>query len=245
MNREKVIGLIIVLLTWYVIYWTKIVNPLFLPAPHVVLKKLIYLLFDLDFLMDIGASVLRILISFVFACLIGIPIGLIMGYYRKIYNMFEFIIEFFRALPALALFPLLIFFFGIGNTAKIATAIISCSLIIIINSIYGVINGSKTRRLVAYLMEAKPSEIFWKVIFMDALPHIVIGLRISLSLAIIIIIVTEMFVGTTWGIGHRIYDAQLTYRVSEMYSSIIVTGVLGYSMNKLFIVFEKKIVHWV
>ncbi len=147
-------------------------------------------------------------------------------------------------LPALAIFPLLMFFFGIGNTAKIATTVFSCSLIVVVNSIYGVTNSKKTRQIVATLMEANPREIFLKVILMDALPQVFIGMRTSLSLAVVVIVVTEMFIGTTWGIGHRIFEAQLTYRVPEMYASIIIAGLLGYGLNKGFVVIEKHVIHW-
>jgi len=78
---------------------------------------------------------------------------------------------------------------------------------------------------------------------MDALPQIFIGLRTSLSFSVIVIVATEMFIGN-YGIGRRIYDAQLTYRVSEMYSYIIYAGLLGYSLNKGFVFIEKRFIHW-
>jgi NitT/TauT family transport system permease protein len=167
-----------------------------------------------------------------------------MGYYGKVYAAFEVIVDFFRSLPALAIFPLLMFFFGIGDAAKIATTIFSCSLVVVVNSIYGVTNSRKTRQIVASLMEANPREIFLKVILMDALPQVFVGMRTSLSLAVVVVIVTEMFIGTTWGIGHRIFEAQLTYRVPEMYSSIIIAGMLGYGLNKGFVAIETKLIHW-
>jgi len=167
-----------------------------------------------------------------------------MGYYSKIYSAFEIIIDFFRSLPALAIFPLLMFFFGIGDISKVATTAFSCSLVVVINSIYGVKNSKKTRQIVAYLMEANPREVFLKVILMDALPQISIGMRTGLSLAVVVLIATEMFMGTNWGIGHRIFEAQLTYRVPEMYASIIIAGLLGYTLNKGFVAIERKIVHW-
>ncbi|MBT4368560.1 hypothetical protein HOB83_05640 [Candidatus Woesearchaeota archaeon] len=69
-------------------------------------------------------------------------------------------------------------------------------------------------------------------------------MRIAISLSLVIVIVTEMFIGTNFGLGHRIINAQLVYRISEMYATILITGILGFLINKGFILVEKKIVHW-
>ncbi|MEK6321993.1 MAG: ABC transporter permease [Acidobacteriota bacterium] len=244
MRKELLYGPLAVILFWYVVYWMGIINPLFLPPPHAVMAEFFRMIVTLQVWKDIGASLWRIIIGFLIAGALGIPIGLAMGYYQKFYSAFEVLVDFFRSLPALAIFPLLMFFFGIGDTAKIATTVFSCSLIIVVNSIYGVTNSKKTRQVVAYLMDANSREIFWKVILMDALPQIFVGMRTSLSLAVVVVIVTEMFIGTTWGIGHRIFEAQLTYRVPEMYASIIIAGLVGYVLNQGFIRIEKRVAHW-
>lgn len=244
MRKEVLYGPLAALLFWYVLYWAGIVNPLFLPPPHTVMAKLFRMLLTSEVWKDIGSSLWRIVFGFLIAAGFGIPVGLLMGYYRKLNSTFELVVDFFRSLPALAIFPLLMFFFGIGDTAKIATTVFSCSLIIVVNSIYGVTSSKKTRQVVAFLMDANRREIFWKVILMDALPQTFVGMRTSLSLAVVVIVVTEMFIGTNWGIGHRIFEAQLTYRVPEMYASIIIAGLLGYALNKGFIVLERRIVHW-
>lgn len=244
MKKEVLYGPLIIFLLWYVLYWTGFIHPLFLPQPHDVIAELARMLFTLNLWKDIGASLGRIIVGFGIAAAIGIPVGLLMGYHRRVRDSFELVVDFFRSLPALAIFPLLMFFFGIGNAAKIATTVFSCSLIIVVNSIYGVTNSKQTRRIVAYLMEAKPAELFWKVTLMDALPQVFVGMRTSLSLAVVVVVVTEMFIGTTWGIGHRIFDAQQTYRIPELYAAIIIAGFIGYGLNKGFVSIEHKVVHW-
>jgi sulfonate transport system permease protein len=244
MKKEIIYGPISILIFWYLIFLSKVINPLFLPSPHEVGFKFIEMLTELTTWKDILSTTLRIIIGFIISVFVGVPIGLFMGYNKKIYDSFELVIDFFRSLPALALFPLFMFFVGIGDTAKILTSSFSCSLIIIINSIYGVKNVNQTRQIFAKLVGASKYEIFYKVIFKDALPQIFVGIRTSISIAVIAIIATEMFIGTDLGIGHRIYEAQLTYRVTEMYSSIIFAGLLGYILNQGFIHIEKKIVHW-
>lgn len=244
MRKELLIGPLGIILLWYLLYFLKIINPLFLPLPHIVFAELLRLLSSIDVWKDVSYTLLRVVIGFILAAFIGIPVGLFMGYYKKVYSAFEVLVDFFRSLPALAIFPLLMFIFGIGDAAKIATTVFSCSLMIAVNSIYGVTNSKSTRKTVAFLMDATPTEIFWKVILMDALPQVVVGMRMSLSLAVVVVVVTEMFIGTTWGIGHRIFDAQLTYRVPEMYSAIIIAGLIGYGLNKGFVAAEGHFIHW-
>jgi ABC-type nitrate/sulfonate/bicarbonate transport system permease component len=243
-RKEILYGPILLIFFWYLLYLTGFIHPLFLPPPHAVIAKLLEVLTTLEVWKDIAFSFWRIMVGFLIAAVIGIPIGLLMGLYKKVYSSFEVLVDFFRSLPALAVFPLLMSFFGIGDSAKIATVVFSCTLIIIVNSIYGVVNSKRTRQIVAYLMDAQPNEIFWKVTLMDALPQVFVGLRTSLSLAVVVVIVTEMFIGTTWGVGRRIFESQQTYRITEMYAAIIIAGFIGYILNKAFIETEKRIVHW-
>jgi len=78
----------------------------------------------------------------------------------------------------------------------------------------------------------------------DALPGIMIGFRTGISLALIVVIVSEMFLGTKQGLGQVIYNSSLLYETPKMYAAIFYTGAIGYGLNKFFVVFERKVVHW-
>jgi len=244
MKKESFIGPVLFIVLWYLLYYLNIINKLFLPSPHEVFYSLGKSLITKLFWLDLGETLWRTFIGFCISLLIGIPIGLLMGYYKKVNSAFELLVDFFRSLPALAIFPLLMFFFGIGNTSKIATAVFSCTFIIVINTIYGVIHSTKSRQISGFLMGASKWEIFRKIIFMDALPHIFVGIRTSVSMALIVIVVTEMFIGTDNGIGYRIFETQQTYKVNELYAYILVAGLLGYLLNQGVIKLEKKFIHW-
>src|SRR5215211_4144567 len=101
MKKEILYGPVAVLLGWYALYWLRVVNPLFLPPPHEVVLELVRLLQTFEVWKDIGASLWRIIASFLIAAVLGIPIGLMMGYYRKANLAFELVVDFFRSLPAL------------------------------------------------------------------------------------------------------------------------------------------------
>jgi NitT/TauT family transport system permease protein len=243
-EREAFIGPVALVLTWYLISTFQWVNPFFLPSPWTVLLKLKELLLSGSAYTHIGKTVYRMFSGYLFAIFLGIPLGIMVGYWEKVYNSLEFVIEFFRGFPATSLFPLFMLAFGIGDAAKIAIVIFSCSLVITINTLYGVRNSSKTRQMVAETMKASKTYIFARVILPDALPYITAGLRTALSLTLIIVVILEMFIGTDKGLGHLIYNAHMTYQIPEMYAMIIITGLIGYGLNKGFIKLEEEIIHW-
>jgi long-chain acyl-CoA synthetase len=243
-EREAFIGPVALVLIWYLISTFQWVNPFFLPSPWTVLLKLKELLLSGSVYTHIGKTVYRMFSGYLFAIFLGIPLGIMVGYWEKVYNSLEFVIEFFRGFPATSLFPLFMLAFGIGDAAKIAIVIFSCSLVITINTLYGVRNSSKTRQMVAETMKASKTYIFARVILPDALPYITAGLRTALSLTLIIVVILEMFIGTDKGLGHLIYNAHMTYQIPEMYAMIIITGLIGYGLNKGFIKLEEEIIHW-
>lgn len=244
MRKEILIGPTIIAVLWFIIGEFNLINPLFIPPLPEVASKLWTLLFSGSIFIDIGATFYRMLAGFACAAIIGIPLGLIAGFARKVYFSFEFVIDFCRSIPSPVLIPLSMLFFGLGNSAKIAIVTFTCGLINLINSMYGVTNCKKTRVMVAKTMKANSIQTFKYVVLPDALPQVFVGLRLTLSLALIVVVVTEMFVGTTFGLGKRIYDAHDTYRIAEMYASIFLIGFLGYVSNKIFVVVEQKWIHW-
>jgi len=235
---------LIIIMIWAILSNLKIISPLFLSTPQAVFLEIIRLFSSGEIINDILFTLYRTFIGFLIACIIGIPIGLLMGYYDKIYHSLEFIVEFFRSIPATALFPLFILSFGIGDSSKIALTAWAAGLILIINSMYGVHLGKELRIKSAKTMKISGFNLFKKIIFPEALPQIFSGMRIAISLSLVIVIVTEMFIGTNFGLGHRIINAQLVYRTSQMYATILITGILGFIINKSFILVEKKVVHW-
>ncbi len=235
---------LIILVAWAILSNLKLISPLFLPTPQAAFFEIINLFASGEILPDISFTLYRTLLGFIIACLVGIPIGLLMGYSDRIYYSLEFIVEFFRSIPATALFPLFLLFFGIGDQSKIALTAWAAGLVLIINSMYGVHLGKELRIKSAKTMRMSGFTLFQKIIFPEALPQIFSGMRISISLSLVIVVVTEMFIGTNFGLGHRIIDSQLVYRISEMYATIFIAGVLGFLINKGFIFAERRIVHW-
>jgi len=239
-----IIGPLIILVLWYILPKLGVIKEFFLPNPLRVCSELLTLFTQKRVLVDIGYTLYRAILGFFFAALWGIPAGLLLGYYAKLYRMFEVVIDFFRSLPATALIPLALIIFASGETARVFIVLFACGLVLIINSAYGVRSCNITRLQVAEIMRASTPQKFYTVIFREALPEIFAGLRVSLSLSLILVVVSEMFIGTRIGLGQKIYDAQLMNHIAEMYGLILITGLLGYCMNKFFVLFERHIIHW-
>lgn len=239
-----VFGVLAIVGVWYVARAGEVVPRPFLPAFHDVLFRMTELLTAGEAWNHIGASMWRIVVSFLIGSAIGSVAGLVVGSWRKLEDGLSVIIDFFRSLPALAVFPLFLVVLGLGDGAKIATTVLACGLVILVNTIYGVRSVSSKRIATAEMLGANQRDVFLNVTVWEALPHIVAGMRIGLSLAVAIVIVTEMFVGTEAGIGQEIYDAQLTYRMEDMYSYIVYAGLVGYGLNVVFVHLERRVTHW-
>ncbi len=244
MKTSAIWGSLCLLLIWLLITTTGLINKLFLPSPIAVFKELYLLIITLEIFVDLLATVWRTLLGFLMGCVIGVFIGLIMGYYRKFYQLMEFPVDFFRSIPATAIFPLFIVIFGLGDRIKIFIAAWACSLVVLINTIYGMRSITKTKLMVAKTKRISFFKTFFKVMIPNALPYIFAGFRIGLSLALVVEIVAEMFLGSQSGLGHRIFNATSIFEMEEAYATVIIVGLLGYSLNKTIILIEKRVVHW-
>lgn len=238
-------GTIAIVIIWGLVTSFRLVNPFFLPGPIEVLSECIRMFSEAGIIWDILITLKRIIISFILVIVIGLPLGLVLGRFEKLYRSMEFTIDFIRSLAPLCLFPLFMIIFGIGDISKIAVAVFSTSSVLIFNVAYGVMHAKKSRVLAAQIMGANRFKIFTTVIFWESLPQIFVGIRNSLAWAALIILAAEMFVGTNAGLGHKIIDYQITYNIPGVYASIILTGILGYCLNAILAYTEKRVVHWI
>jgi NitT/TauT family transport system permease protein len=244
MRRSALWGSLILLLLWFLITTTGLVSRLFLPSPIAVFKELYLLIISYEIIWDVLATLQRTLFGFLIGCVFGIGLGLIMGYYKIVYQTMEFPVDFFRSIPATALFPLFIVIWGLGDQVKIFIAAWASSMVVLINTIYGIRNVAIIRLMVAKTKKASFFKTFYKVIIPDALSYIFAGFRIALSLALVVELVAEMFLGSQNGLGRRIFNASSIFQMEEAYAAVMVVGLLGYFLNKTIILLERRIVHW-
>lgn len=239
-----VIGPLLLLALWQLMISAQWVKPVLLPPPGDTLAHLAGVFANGDIYPDLWSTVYRTLCSFAIAVAIGVPLGVVLGSAEGAYRSVEFLIDFFRSTPSSALIPLFLLIFGITDINKIAIASFGAALIVLFNSAYGVMNAKKSRVMAAQIMGVSKWHVFKDVLLMESLAQTFVGLRSAVSMALVIVIVAEMFIGSETGLGHRIIDAQQVFNVKDMYTSILVTGALGYLLNLAFLLAEKRLIHW-
>jgi len=238
------IGVAVMLGVWSLAHALKVIDPVLLPGPQATFAALWQGLSGGALAHDTWMTVQRTLLSFVIALVVAVPLGVALGASDRIYRGIEFVIDFFRSTPASVVFPLFLVLFGTGEATKIAVAAFGAALVILFNVAYGVMNARKQRLLAARVMGASPWQVMADVTVWESLPQTFVGIRSGVSLALVIVIVAEMFIGSTDGLGFRVVNAQMVFDMPEMYAAIFAAGILGYAMNLLFIVIERRFVHW-
>jgi ABC-type nitrate/sulfonate/bicarbonate transport system permease component len=238
------VGVVLLLALWYLASWVRVVDPVLLPSPAAMIRALWRGLTAGSLAHDFARTVERTTIAMAVAAVISVPLGILLGSSERLYRAVEFVIDFFRSTPASAVFPLFLVIFGVGDKTKIYVASFGASLVILFNVAYGVMNARKTRLLAAKVMGASRLRVLTDVMLLESLPQTFVGLRNGVSLALVIVVVAEMFIGSVDGLGHAVFDAQQMFEMPDMYASIFAAGALGYGLNLLFLVVEKRFVHW-
>jgi NitT/TauT family transport system permease protein len=238
------IGPLVLIAVWSLLVQSKAVNPILLPGPGVTLAHLWNATVGGTMGADFLATLSRTAQAFAIATVIGVPLGVALGASEPLYRSVEFLVDFFRSTPSSALIPLFMLFFGISDFNKVAISAFAAVLVVMFNSAYGVMNAKRTRIMAASVMGASPWRVFRDVLLWESLSQTFVGLRSGISLALVIVVVAEMFIGSENGLGHRIINAQQVLNVKDMYASILAAGVLGYLLNVGFLVLDKRIVHW-
>ena len=238
-----VLGVVGLVAIWSLVTWRQWVDPVLLPSPVATFGSLwsgMEGTLGFDFLKTVYRTAAATLI----AAVIAIPVGIVLGSSERLYRSLEFVIDFFRSTPASAMFPLFLVLFGVGDETKIAVAAFGAILVILFNVAYGVMNARKTRLLAAKVMGASRWRVLFDVMLLESLPQTFVGLRNGVSLALVIIVVAEMFIGSQDGLGHSVFEAQQLFDMPRMYAAIFAAGALGYGLNLLFLLIERRFVHW-
>jgi sulfonate transport system permease protein len=247
-NRNEtllpVVGVAGLLAVWSLVGWREWVDPVLLPSPLATFDSLWHGMKGGPLGFDFIKTVYRTAASTLIAAVIAIPLGIVLGSSERLYRSLEFVIDFFRSTPASAMFPLFLVVFGVGDETKIAVAAFGAILVILFNVAYGVMNARKTRLLAAKVMGASRLRVLFDVMLLESLPQTFVGLRNGVSLALVIIVVAEMFIGSQDGLGHSVFEAQQLFDMPGMYAAIFAAGALGYGLNLLFLLIERRFVHW-
>lgn len=244
MKIRQILVPCLILGLWSLLSYTDFVSEFFLATPSDTVRSLCRLFWTGEILLDLLFTIGRVFFGLVIGTIIGMLIGFTIGISPRVWQYVEGTVDFFRSLPAFALFPFFILIFGPGDNAKIATTAWFVAFIMLIASAYAVHNTSVTRLNAARSLGATRFQTFLYVVIPHGIPQLTLGLRTALAFAPIVVVATEMFSGTRYGLGDRIYEARLVYKVPEMYATLLIAGLIGYSLNKGFTLLCDRIIHW-
>jgi NitT/TauT family transport system permease protein len=232
------------LIIWSILTYGGFVDPLFLPSPGRVFQAGADLFLDLGFTTDILNSVYRVMIGFIIAAVIGVPIGLIMGTYKIAEALTEPVVGFIRYMPASAFIPLFILWLGIGDIEKVAIIFVGSFFQLVLMVAVIAKNVHKDMLETAYTLGAKRFQVIRKVLLPASLPGIVDTLRIIVGWAWTYIIVAEL-VASASGIGYMIISAQRMLRTGNIIFGILTIGMLGLITDYFFKWLYNKLFPWV
>lgn len=229
---------------WNILTSFRWIDPLLLASPSATLRELERGIASLELLRALGFTLLRAFCGFWIATLIGVPLGLMLGGMQIIQRTFGGVIDGLRSMPATALYPVFLLAFGAGDASKIAVVVFICTWALVIYTASGINSSGSTRRFLLKMHRVSKSQYFLDGLLLPALPSIIAGMRTVLSLALVITIGIEMIVGTKYGIGQAIFDAQNTYRIPQMYAAIVMAALSGVVMNWFFAAFASYLTPW-
>lgn len=213
------------------------------PAVSTVLETFWQSLVDGTYLQVFGSSLERLLYGYVVATVLAVAIGIAMGVWRRMFLLFEPLVELLRPIPSPAYLPMAILFLGIDNTMKVFMVAFASFFPILLNTVTGVRSVDPVLVDTGRTFGLSRAQIVMRIVLPAAAGYILTGMRISLAIALIVTVIAEMVAGNS-GIGFYILNAQRSFLVPEMYAGVIALALLGFGLNKGFVALEKMALSW-
>ncbi len=228
---------------WELLPRAGLVDRSFVPPASEVASYLVTSLLSGDLLGHLFVSLGRSLAGFALALSVALPLGFALGWFAAFERYVDPLIQVFRQTSALALFPLFILVFGVGELSKVAIIFYGAQWPILLNTISGVKNVDPLLVKLARSLGLSRLALFRKIILPAALPTIFTGLRLSATLSILIIVSAEMM-GASAGLGYILMNSQYNFDVLRMYASIVLLALIGFSTNSLLVALERRLTGW-
>lgn len=232
-----------VIVLWYVVRWSGLVDQGLLPPPHLVFLDIWQRSADGTFLIDIWMSVRRVLLGLLLGMLLAVPVGFLIGWDRRIRRFIDPLINFFRALPPIALIPLAIVYLGIGEVAKVAILFYAAFFAGVIVMYEGMSQTNPLFIRVARTLGATDWEVFSKVIVPLTLPHVLTATRVALGVAWATLVASEL-VAAQNGIGAVIQNASAFFNLTTIYAGIVTIGFFALMMDTILRWASRQFLDW-
>jgi len=245
-NENFVLGTMSVI--GFLIFWELSVafgwaNPLFTSAPSRIIAAGYEMFRDGSIWADLAVSAEEFVLGYGLAVIIGVPLGILMGWYSRLNAVLDPFVNALYATPRIALMPLIIIWFGIDLSAKIAIIFLSTVFPILVNTMTGVRTMERDFVKVARSFGASDGQLFWTVALPSSVPNLLTGLRLGLGHALIGIVVGEMY-GASAGIGFMMQTAGATFQTDKVMVGIAIIAAAGMGLTHVLRMIERKFDVW-
>ena len=216
----------------------------FVPLPTAVAARTAQLVASAAVVRPLTSTVGLLASGYAIGCFVAVVLGVLMGSYRRVYNLFEPLIELIRPVPKAALLPALILFLGFGPTMKITVVAMASFFPTLVNTVQGVRAVDRVLTDMALTYGHGQMTILWRILLPASAPYILSGMRIALGISLIVVIIAEMLSGDT-GLGEVIVTSQRRFFVVDSYAWLVVVAVLGVVLNAAFRLAARRTTFWV
>lgn len=231
----------LLLVAWGV--WSSVSPQVFFPGPLTILGAFVETWIGPSFVVDVLPSLARLALAIVLSIAIGIAAGALIGSIRWLRELLEPTLEFFRAIPPPVLIPVAMLLLGITDTMKLVVIVAGAIWPILLNTIEGVRSTDSVVLDTARSFRLSRGERIRFLVLPAASPRIMAGVRQSLSIALILMVISEMFASSS-GLGYRIVYFQRNYLIAEMWSGILLLGLVGVLLAAIFTFVERRVLRW-
>lgn len=250
-SRQFTLGvatLAVLLVIWWAVAALQLISPLFLPPPGQVLQKLITIagqqgFMDATLWQHLAASLTRIVIALLAAVLLGVPVGIAMGLSPTVRGILDPLIELYRPVPPLAYLPLMVIWFGIGETSKILLIYLAIFAPVAMSALAGVKSAQQVRIRAAQSLGASKAQVLWLVILPGALPEILTGLRIGLGVGWSTLVAAEL-IAATRGLGFMVQSAGEFLATDVVLAGIAVIAIIAFLLELGLRALQRRLTPW-
>lgn len=245
MNRflTRALPWVAVILLWYLVPATGLVSQALVPTPWQVLLQFWEHMIAKRLWLDMLMSFMRVSIGLACGIVLAVPVGFLLGWYRPARTLIDPLVNFFRALPPIALIPLVIVYFGIDELAKVVMLFWAAFFSGVIVMYEGIVQTNPLFVRVARSLGATDGEIFRRVIIPLAIPHVLTALRVALGVSWATLVASEL-IAAQRGLGAVIQNASNYFQIDIIYMGIICIGIIALAMDRVLRVVTARVLVW-
>ncbi|MDU6726400.1 MAG: ABC transporter permease [Bradyrhizobium sp.] len=231
------------LAAWEILPRLGLVDTTFLPPFSTALSAFVEMARSGELVEHLAASAGRAFSGLILAVAVGVPLGLVIGWYRSVAEILNPLLELFRNTAPLALLPVFVLMLGMGEVSKVAMVFYACLWPILLNTVAGAREVDPLLIRSARSMALSQTRLFTRVVVPASLPSIFTGIRIAGAYSILVLIAAEM-VGAKAGLGYLVNYAQFTFEIPKMYAGIVTLSLLGLVLNEVLVLAERRLTAW-